>query len=71
MTREMTRQQFHAALERNGFKKPVLLWVESRDLPGIHFSMLLHNNGKVARRATIAHLIKSRDAELNKLKLKA
>lgn len=66
MTREMTQQQFHAALERNGFRKPVLFWVEHRALPGISFSMLFHRKGKLARRETIAHLIERRNAELDK-----
>lgn len=63
MARDMTDRQFAAALARNGFKAPVLFWVEHSDIPGHHFSMLFRGK-KIAKRETIAHLCRRRDEEL-------
>jgi hypothetical protein len=68
MTRDMTRTQFHAALERNGFKRPVLMWCKSKEGPAISYGMLFDRKGKLLRRETIAYLIKRRAAEMAKVK---
>ena len=64
MARDLTDKQFYAALERNGFKKPVLFWVTHRDLPNHSFPMVVYSDGRIAKRETISRLIKRRDAEL-------
>lgn len=64
--RDMTDREFYAALKRNGFKKPVLFWVEHEELPNHSFSMLFRRGGKLAKRVTISHLIRRRDEELAK-----
>lgn len=63
MTRDMTRRQFYAALERNGFGKPILMWVSSKDNPNISYSMLFTIKGKICRRETLAHLIARREQD--------
>jgi hypothetical protein len=71
MTREMSRPQFSAALKRNGFSTPILFWVYSRDNPNISYSMLFTTKGKVLRRATIAHLLQSRERDRAKSEKRA
>ncbi len=60
---EMSRAQFNAALKRNGFKK-VLLWISDTTgiVPGVSWGVLLHRNGKTAYRATLAHVLRERNA---------
>ncbi len=58
--RDMSRAQFLAALERNGFSKPVLLWSYSLDDPSLSYSLLFDHKGRILRRASLAHLIQSR-----------
>ena len=60
-TRDMTRAQFLEALDRNGFRKPVLIWVTSKDDPSVSYSMVFTGKGKLLRRLTIANLIASRE----------
>lgn len=63
--RDMTRAQFKAALTRNGFSGPVFAWFEDTTgrTPGISYSGVFLSDGTLCRRATIAYLIKQRDAE--------
>lgn len=59
--RDMTRKQFFAALDRNGFCRPILAWVSSKDDRSHSFSMVFTPKGKILRRLTIAHLIAERE----------
>lgn len=61
LPRDMTHKQFLAALERNGFRKPVLFWVSSKDDPSRSYSMIFTRKGKLLRRVTLAHLIAERE----------
>ena len=65
MTRDFTSAQFNAALKRNGFRWAALWWFVDTTgaCPNIHFSGIFYRNGKCARRATLAHLIKRREEE--------
>ena len=58
---EMSRAQFKAALDRNGFRQ-VLVWFEDTtgQVTGTSWGAVLHLNGKMARRATLAKLIRER-----------
>lgn len=63
--RDMTRAQFYAALARNGFNRPVLFWISSKDAGGslgsTSYGVVVNpRTGKIDRRATLAHIIKSR-----------
>lgn len=64
---EMTRRQFQAALKRNGFQQ-VLLWVRDTtgQVPGTSWGMVLHANGKTAYRASLAKVIRAREAEIER-----
>lgn len=64
---EMSRKQFNASLARNGFRQ-CLLWFEDMtgQCPGVSWGGVLHRNGKMARRATIAKLRRDRDAEIKR-----
>jgi hypothetical protein len=64
----MTRREYNAALKRNGFKHYALFWFidTTGQTPDVHYSGIFWRTGKVARRATISHLIKGRDAELKR-----
>lgn len=64
---EMSRAQFKAALARNGFKQ-TLLWIEDTtgQVPGISWGIVMHPGGKVARRATLAKVLRERRAEIEK-----
>ena len=64
--RDLTRAQFQAELKRQGFRQ-VLLWFE--DTTGevsVSYGAIMHRTGKIARRATLAHLIRSRRADAAK-----
>jgi hypothetical protein len=70
--RDFTTAEFHAALERNGFDKPVLFWVSSKDNPSTSYGMIVNRRtGKVARRSTVAHVIKWREEDREKARKKA
>lgn len=64
---EMSRKQFAAALQRNGFKQ-VLLWVQdtSGAVPGTSWGMVMHMNGKNAYRATLAKVLRERRAQIQR-----
>jgi hypothetical protein len=64
---EMSRRQFNDALSRNGFKQ-VLVWIKDTtgQVPGTSWGMVLHANGKPARRATLAKVLRERKAEIAK-----
>jgi hypothetical protein len=53
--RDMTRAQFDAALKRRGWRK-VLLWIEVGN--GHSIGMVMNLNGKINRRASLAHAIR-------------
>jgi hypothetical protein len=63
MTRDFSRAQFKAACARQGFR-PVLLWLEdtSGETPGISYGMISDLKGKVRRRESLSHAIRSRRA---------
>lgn len=65
-TRDMTKAQFYAALDRNGFNRPTLWWVSSKDDDSISYGMIFDRTGKLMRRATLAHVIYSRDERQRK-----
>lgn len=56
MTRDMTDEQFHQALKRNGFTRQGGLWAEHPEFPNVWFG-LVTRGGKIARRLSIANLI--------------
>ena len=64
---DMSRAAFKTALQRNGFDT-VLLWVRdiSGQTPGVSYGMVMNHKGKILRRATLAHAIRSRAAEIAK-----
>ena len=68
MTRDMSNREFSAAMKRNGFRHEFLLWFKdtTAQTPHIRFSGLFSTKGKLFRRATIAHLIRQREAELKR-----
>lgn len=62
--RDMTRAQFDAALKANGFRK-IFHWIEDRtgSAPGVSWGVIFSvQNGKIARRATLAHVMRQREA---------
>jgi hypothetical protein len=69
--KEMSRTQFKAALAKYGFRQS-LLWVSDTtgQVPGTSWGMILWGSGprkgKVAYRATLAKVIRERDAEIAK-----
>lgn len=67
-TRDMSKKQFQAALKRNGFRPTILgLWYE--DMTGttsITFGAVIGKGYRIHRRATLAHLIQSRDNQRKK-----
>lgn len=69
--RDMTRPQFRAALKRNGFRSPVMFWVEHCDIPGVSFPLTIRGDGKLMRRETIADLIQRRNEELDRRRKEA
>ena len=60
-TRDLTRSQFLAALDRNGFRKPIMFWITSKDAPDVSYGMVFSRQGKILRRVTLAHVIRERD----------
>jgi hypothetical protein len=60
---ELSKRQFDAALRRNGFRQ-VLLWVQDTTgiAPGTSWGMVMHMNGKSAYRATLAKVLRARNA---------
>lgn len=62
---EMSRKAFHAALARNGFARPVLMWCQdtSGRTSGVSYGLILHRNGKIARRASLAALLRKREQQ--------
>lgn len=69
--RDFTRAQFDVALREHGFRK-VLFWIEDTtgECPGVSWGIVMHGNGrdrgKIARRATLARVIRERDAKIAK-----
>jgi len=57
--RDMTDAQFKAALERNNFSEPVLLWCMDKENPHHHYPVI-YGNGKIYRRASLRHLLECR-----------
>lgn len=66
---EMTAKQFSDALKRRGFRHAFLFWFEdtSGACPHVSFGGLFTRKGKLLRRATLAQLIRARDAEIAKM----
>jgi hypothetical protein len=68
--KEMTKAEFAAALKRNGFRAVGFLgYYKSDELPDVSLPSILmmsRSGYRIARRATIAHLIKQRDEYLAK-----
>lgn len=64
---EMSRDQFRKALHRNGFSQ-TLLWISDRtgQVEGISWGVVMHRSGKIARRATLAKVLRERNAEIEK-----
>jgi hypothetical protein len=64
---EMTKRQFTAALQRNGFRQ-VLLWITDTtgQVPGTSWGMMMHHNGKMAYRASLAKVIRERNAAVER-----
>lgn len=61
-TRDMSKAEFLKALERNGFRNTVLgLWFEDTTGTTVTYGGIVTSKGKLLRRETIAHLIRSRD----------
>lgn len=65
--RDFSPKQFTAALASHGFRK-TMLWIEdtSGQVTNICWGILMHRGGKIARRATLAYVIRERDAEVAK-----
>jgi hypothetical protein len=66
--RDMSRAQFLAALKEHGFRK-VLFWGEDTtgQCPGVSWGFVVsRSTGKVLHRATLAKLVKEREAEIAK-----
>ncbi len=61
MTRDMSRVQFLAALARNGFGKPIMFWISSKDDPSRSYGMIFTAKGKLRRRETLAHVLRERN----------
>lgn len=63
-TPDMSRSEFNAALKRRGFRQ-VLMWFQDTtgQVPDTSYGGILHRNGKLARRATLAHIIRERDKD--------
>ena len=65
---EMSKAEFEKALKRNGFRAVGFLgYYKSDELPDVSLPSILmmsRSGYRVARRATIAHLIKQRDKYL-------
>lgn len=59
MPRDMTPREFSAALKRNGFRK-VMFWIDrpNRADNTISVGVIMGMDGKLRRRATIAHAIR-------------
>ena len=64
---EMSRRQFRETIKRRGFRQ-ILMWFEDTtgECPGVSWGAILHMNGKMAYRATLAKIIRERDAEIAK-----
>jgi hypothetical protein len=64
---DLSRAAFKAALQRNGFCM-VLLWCRdtSGAMPGSSYGVVMDRKGKILRRATLAHVIRSRAADVAK-----
>lgn len=59
--RDMTAREFSRALARRGFRK-ILLWIEiGPDGPSV--GMVVNPNGKINRRASLAHAIRRYEQE--------
>lgn len=65
---EMSRRQFTEALTRNGFKQ-TLLWIQDTtgQVPNVSWGIVMHRGGKIARRATLAKVLRERTAEIAKV----
>jgi hypothetical protein len=66
--KDMTGPQFAEALRRNGFRK-VLLWIEdtSGACPGVSWGIVIRRGtGRIMRRATLAKVLREREAEIAK-----
>lgn len=63
---DMSARQFNAALKRNGFRHAFLFWFEDTtgQTEGISYSGIFYRKGKLARRATLAHLLKRREHQI-------
>ena len=60
MARDMTDRQFLEALKRNNFTRPVLFWCCDKLNDSHNYSIICTRQGKIMKRATIAHLLASR-----------
>jgi hypothetical protein len=72
VVRDMTRAQFIAALDRNGFGKPVMgMWVADKsDLtPGVSYGLVYSQKPfRLHRRASLSAVIEKRSAQAKKRK---
>lgn len=60
---EMSRAAFKSALARNGFRQ-TLMWISDTTgiAPNISWGVVIHRNGKTAYRATLAKVLRERNA---------
>jgi hypothetical protein len=61
--RDLSQRQLVAAARRQGFRA-VMWWLEdtSGETPGVSYGMVMTGKGKIMRRTSLAHAIKSRKA---------
>ena len=61
-SRDLTYKQFFAALKRNRFGGPTLLWCHDLDNPNHSYGVIVDRKGKLYKRQTIAYLLERRRA---------
>ena len=63
--RDMSKAEFEKALERNGFRRsamPLFPYYKTDALPGVELGAIMYRKPlRIARRTTIAYLIRERD----------
>ena len=64
MTKDLTIEQFRRALDRNGFEcDGPLHYVDTTGaFPYLSIGVITHSDGRIARRSTVAYLIRRRKA---------
>lgn len=73
MARDLTKDQFKAALIRNGFKYVLGLWAEdtSGKTPGVSYGLIIPQGGKKFYRQSLAHVIAAREQHIARKKAAA